>query len=63
MNTSSIATNGMAGAAVLVVCWAVTSRFGIVFPEYIVAALVTLTMGASHGVAHLVTRKLPVTTP
>jgi hypothetical protein len=60
MNASSIATNGMAGAAVLVACWALTSRFGVVFPEYIVAALVTLTVGASHGVTHLLTRKPPV---
>jgi hypothetical protein len=50
----------MAGAAVLVACWALTSRFGVVFPEYIVAALVTLTVGASHGVTHLLTRKPPV---
>jgi hypothetical protein len=56
MNTSSIATNGMAGATVLVACWALTSRFGIVFPEYIVAALVTLTVGVSHGVTHLLTQ-------
>lgn len=57
MNSTSIATNGMAGSAVLLACWVLTSRYGVVFPEYIVAALVTLTVGASHGAQHLLTKK------
>lgn len=63
MNTSSIATNGMAGAAVLVGCWGITSLWGVAFPEYIVAALVTLTVGASHGLTSLLTRKPAVVVP
>ena len=57
MNATSIATNGVAGSAVLVACWGLTARYGVVFPDYIIAALVTLTVGASHGLTHLLTRK------
>lgn len=63
MSSTSIATNGTAGAAVLVACWVATSRYGVVFPEYIVTALVTLAVAASHGVTQLLTRKPAAVSP
>lgn len=57
MSSTSIATNGMSGSAVLVVCWILSSHYGVVFPDYITSALVMLTVGASHGVMQLLTRK------
>lgn len=49
MNAASVATSGMSGASVALACWVAQARYGVTFPDYVVASLLTLVVGASHG--------------
>jgi hypothetical protein len=53
MNSTSLATSGVAGAVVIIACWVVSACWALVLPDQVVAALLTLSVAATHAVCLL----------
>jgi hypothetical protein len=57
MNSTSLATHGVGGSALIVVLW-VAQHYGIVPPDYVVAALGVLVGAAGHTAVSVISAYL-----